>query len=68
MAKEKAPEAKGVQAFFKGVKTEYNKIVFPTKQDVTKETIATIVISVLVGVMIAVLDMIMKTGLGFILK
>lgn len=58
----------GLQGFLKGLKTEYNKIVFPTQQDVVKETAATIVVSCLIGALIAVLDLIMKTGLGFILK
>lgn len=58
----------GVKNFFQGLRTEYNKIVFPTQQDVIKETAATIIVSFLIGVLIAVLDLIMKTGLGFILK
>ncbi|MBP3239805.1 MAG: preprotein translocase subunit SecE [Oribacterium sp.] len=63
-------EKKGssIQGFFKGLKTEFNKIIFPNRQDIVKETTATIVVSLLIGVVIAVLDLIMKTGLGFILK
>ena len=37
-------------------------------QDIIKETTATIVVSLLVGALIAVLDLIMKTGLGFIIR
>ena len=58
----------GLQDFFKGLKAEYNKIIFPTRQDIIKETTATIVVSLLVGALIAVLDLIMKTGLGFIIR
>ena len=58
----------GLQDFFKGLKTEYNKIIFPTRKDIIKETTATIVVSLLVGALIAVLDLIMKTGLGFIIR
>ena len=58
----------GLQDFFKGLKTEYNKIIFPARQDIIKETTATIVVSLLVGALIAVLDLIMKTGLGFIIR
>ena len=58
----------GLQDFFKGLKTEYNKIIFPTRQDIIKETTSTIVVSLLVGALIAVLDLIMKTGLGFIIR
>ena len=58
----------GLQDFFKGLKTEYNKIIFPTRQDIIKETTATIVFSLMDGALIAVLDLIMKTGLGFIIR
>ena len=58
----------GLQDFFKGLKTDYNNIIFPTRQDIIKETTATIVVSLLVGALIAVLDLIMKTGLGFIIR
>lgn len=58
----------GLQDFFKGLKTEYNKIIFPTRQDIIKETTATIAVSLLIGALIAVLDLIMKTGLGFIIR
>ncbi|HCS68113.1 MAG TPA: preprotein translocase subunit SecE [Oribacterium sp.] len=58
----------GLKDFFKGLKTEYNKIIFPTRQDIIKETTATIAVSLLIGALIAVLDLIMKTGLGFIIR
>ena len=52
----------------KKLKTEYNKIIFPTRQQVMKETGATIAVSFLIGVLIALLDVIMKSGLGLIIK
>ncbi|SFG14526.1 preprotein translocase subunit SecE [Oribacterium sp. WCC10] len=61
-------KSSSIQGFFNGLRTEFNKIIFPNRQDVIKETTATIVVSLLIGVVIAVLDLIMKTGLGFILK
>ena len=61
-------KSSSIQGFFKGLKTEFNKILFPNRQDIVKETTATIVVSLLIGVVIAVIDLIMKTGLGFILK
>lgn len=57
-----------VSAFFSGLKTEYNKIIFPTRQQVMKETGATIAVSFLIGVLIALIDVIMKSGLGLIIK
>ena len=57
----------GLRSFIAGLETEYKKIVFPTKQDVIKESIATIAISVLIGALITGLDIAMKWGLGFVL-
>ena len=53
--------------FFKGVKSEYSKIVFPNMDTLKKDTTATIVISVIIGLMIFLLDMGMKYLLGLIL-
>ena len=54
-------------SFFKGLKTEYKKIVFADKETVAKQTVAVVVMSVFIGALIGVLDMIMKFGLSFIL-
>ncbi|MDO4488452.1 MAG: preprotein translocase subunit SecE [Eubacteriales bacterium] len=53
--------------FFKGVKSEYSKIVFPNMETLKKDTTATIVISVIIGLLIFLLDMGMKYLLGLIL-
>ena len=54
-------------SFFKGLKTEYKKIVFADKETVAKQTVAVVAMSVFIGALIGVLDMIMKFGLSFIL-
>ena len=59
--KEKKP------SFFKGLKTEYKKIVFADKETVAKQTVAVVIMSIFIGVLIGVLDMVMKFGLSFIL-
>lgn len=63
--KEKAAPKK--KSFFKGLKAEFNKIIWPNKEDVGKETVAVIVCSVILGLIIALLDLIIKFGLSFIL-
>ena len=55
-------------AFFKGVSKEFKKIVWPTKETLVKETIAVIVISVILGLIIALLDWLLQLGLGLIIK
>ena len=55
-------------AFFKGVKAEFKKIIWPSSETLTKETIAVIVVSVVLGLIIAALDWLFQIGLGAILK
>lgn len=62
-SKEKAPK----KSFFKGLKTEFNKIVWPDKETVGKQTVAVLSASVVLGLIIALIDLIIKFGLSFIL-
>ena len=55
-------------AFFKGVQNEFKKIVWPTKELLAKETFAVIVISIILGVIIALLDWVFQLGLGLVIK
>ena len=55
-------------AFFKGVSNEFKKIVWPSKEKLAKETLAVIVVSVILGVIIALLDWLFQLGLGAIIK
>ena len=49
--------------WFKGLKAEFSKIIWPDRQSLTKETVA-----VLLGVIIAVVDLIVRFGIEFIVK
>jgi len=55
------------KSFYKGLKAEYVKIVWPDKDTVTKQTIAVMSSSIALGLVIAILDLIIKFGLSFIL-
>ena len=57
----------GLGSFVSGLEAEFKKIVFPTQPTVIKQSIATIAISVLIGMLITGLDIAMKWGLGLIL-
>ncbi|MBO7514830.1 MAG: preprotein translocase subunit SecE [Lachnospiraceae bacterium] len=48
------------KGFFKGVKTEFSKILWPKKEDVAKETVAVISVSAAVGALIFVADAVFK--------
>jgi preprotein translocase subunit SecE len=55
---EKAPK----KSWFKGLKAEFKKIIWPDKESLAKQSLAVIVISVILGLVIAVLDLGIKYG------
>ena len=60
---EKAPK----KDFIKGLKAEFNKIIWPDKDTLTKETVVVVVSTVILGIVIAALDLIIKFGLNIVL-
>lgn len=52
--------------FLKGVKTEYKKISWPEKKSLTRQTVAVVVITTILSVLIAVLDYVIKYGVEFL--
>jgi len=64
--KEKASLGDKIKAWFKGLKAEFGKITWESREDVTKETIAVVSISVIVGLIIALIDTILHYGINFI--
>ena len=54
------------QGFFKGVKAEFKKISWPDKNSLTKQSIAVVVISVCLAVVISLLDMAIKYGVNIL--
>ena len=51
------------KSFIEGLASEYKKIVWPTQDTVKKQTIAVLLSSVALGLIIAVLDFIIKFGI-----
>ncbi len=52
--------------FFSGVKSEFKKIVWPDRQSTLKQSVAVVAISVVVGVIIAILDYVIKHGVSIL--
>jgi len=59
-------EKKAKPSFFKGVKTEFKKIIWPDRNSTIRQSIAVVAISVVVGVLIAIIDYVAKYGVNFI--
>ena len=62
ISNEKAPK----KSWFKGLKAEFKKIIWPDKKSVAKQTTAVVIISVILGALIKLIDMIIQLGLDFI--
>lgn len=63
---ENSAEKKALPGFFKGVKIEFKKVVWPDRQATLKQSIAVVAISVVVGVIIVIMDYVAKYGVNFI--
>ncbi|MCI8408970.1 MAG: preprotein translocase subunit SecE [Lachnospiraceae bacterium] len=56
------------KSFFKGVKSEFKKVIWPTKETLVKETVAVVVTSVILGLIIAIVDIGVKYGFDKLLQ
>ena len=56
------------KSWLKGLKAEFKKIVWPDQKSLTKETAAVVIVSVVVGVIISVVDLIARFGIEFLVK
>lgn len=55
------------KSWFKGLKSEFKKIVWPDRESLTKQTVAVIAVSVALGIIIAIIDYIIQFGVKFLL-
>ncbi len=55
-----------MSTFFKGVKAEFNKIIWPTREDIIKQTTAVVVVSAITCALTALLDIGFETGMNFL--
>ena len=53
--------------YFKNVKAEFKKIIWPEKGKALKQSVAVVALSIFVGLIIALVDAAVKFGLGLIL-
>ena len=58
MAKKEAQK----KSWFKGLKAEFRKIIWPDKETLAKQTAAVVSVSVVLGVIIAIIDFLVQNG------
>ena len=51
------------KGWFKGLKSEFKKIVWESREDVTRETIVVVLISLVLGVLITLIDSALQLGI-----
>ena len=56
------------QSWSDGIKAEFNKIIWPNKDDLVKQTVAVTVVSVILGALITVIDSVVQYGINFFIK
>ena len=54
------------QSWFKGMKAEFKKVVWPDQKSLTKQTIAVVSTSVALALIIKILDMLMTFGIDIL--
>ncbi|MBR6452798.1 MAG: preprotein translocase subunit SecE [Lachnospiraceae bacterium] len=55
-----AEKSKG---WFKGLKSEFKRIVWESREDVTRQTIAVVLISLVLGIIITLIDTVLQLGI-----
>jgi len=61
---EKAPKT----SWFAGLKQEFRKIIWPDRKSLVRQAIAVIVVSIVVGLIIAGLDWLIQYGVNFLVN
>jgi len=56
------------KSWFKGLKAEFKKIIWPDKKTLAKQTAAVIISSVILGAIIAVVDALIQYGIDFLVR
>ena len=52
--------------FFSGVKAEFKKIIWPDRDKTLRQSVAVVAVSIVVGVIIAILDFAAKNAVNFL--
>ncbi len=65
---ETVKEKKAKTSFFKGLKAEFKRIIWPNSKTLIRETTAVVVVSVLLGAIITALDFVIRIGIDFLVK
>ena len=54
--------------WFKGVKAEIKKIIWPSKKDLAKQTVVVLVSAIVIGIIVAIIDMGIQYGIDALIN
>jgi preprotein translocase subunit SecE len=55
-------------SWFKGLKGEYKKVVWPNRKTITRQTGDVLFVSIIMGLIIAIVDFVTRIGIEFLVK
>ena len=53
----------GFKNWWTGLKAEFSKIIWPPKASILRQTVTVVIVTVIMGVIIAILDQLIQAGL-----
>ena len=56
------------KSWFKGLKAEFKKIIWPDRKTVAKQTVAVVLTSIVLGIIIKILDIILSYGIDVLIS
>ena len=56
------------KSWFKGLQAEFKKVIWPDRKTLTRQTTAVVVVSVVLGLLIAVIDALLNYGVEFLVR
>ena len=56
------------KSWFKGLQAEFKKVIWPDKRTLARQTTAVVAVSILLGAVIAVVDVILRYGIDLLVK
>ena len=63
-----ASEKQAKPSFWKGLKSEFKKITWPDRKSAIKQSVVVTIISIVLGLIIAVIDYLVKYGVDFLMS
>ena len=56
------------KSWFKGLQAEFKKVIWPDRKTLARQTTAVVAVSILLGAVIAVVDVILRYGIDLLVK